>query len=149
MIDTEVETFFRDKAFAYSQGRLRYLSCLFETPTVFAIGTQRVRLETHLDVEKLFETYRLNLLKQKYHKTVADVLHSEFTYNEACRCLVTYRNLNHEGDVISMEHGSYFLKHSSEGHLRINFVEFLDEARADLLPQLTLHQTSCSAGEPR
>ena len=57
----ELDAFFQNKAYAYSQGQLRYLSLLFEVPCMFRIGTKIVTFETCEDIEALFKTYRGNL----------------------------------------------------------------------------------------
>lgn len=128
----EIHDLFHDKAYAYSKGQLKYLSLLFLTPCQFCIGSQVLMLETSQDVEDVFATYRKNLLKQDYVKTIAEVLHIAVGVDGTTHCLVTYANSGRSGEVISVEHANYVLRRSKEGFLRIRLVEFVDEANPEL-----------------
>ena len=134
----EAEAFFRDQAFAFSQGQLRYLSFLFDVPTTYSMGTQSFPLVSTRAVEEHLQKLRGSLVRKGFHRSVSQLLHCNDTEQGGCRCLVTYRNLSREGDTVSIEHGSYFLRLALEGFWKISFVEFLDEPSADLAPELAI-----------
>lgn len=130
---TELDDFFRDKAFAYTKGRLRHVALMFNYPCAFRMGSQVLRMAEPKDVEALFATYRDNLLTQDYAQTRAELMHVSVAKNGHMCCLVTYRNIDTSGDAISIEHACYFMERDADGLFHIALAEFVDEPKADLL----------------
>ena len=134
---SDIDDFFRDKAYAYTKGQLRYVSLLFVTPCEFKVGSQIMHMQTARDVEHLFHTYRQNLIARDYDKTRAEVVHCAEAADGRVYCLVTYTNTAKSGDVISTEHASYFLDRANDGIYRIAVVEFVDEPKPHLFEGMT------------
>lgn len=135
-MQSEIEDFFRDKAYAYTRGQLRYVSLLFDYPCDLKMGDDVLHLCTPEELESVFDTYRKALLVKGYGSTRSKVHHVDQTPDGRYYALVTYTNVNRDSQVIGTEHASYFITRTSEALLRIALVEFIDEQSPEMIAQM-------------
>ncbi|MEM9584887.1 MAG: hypothetical protein AAGA08_17375 [Pseudomonadota bacterium] len=124
--------FFKDKAHAYTNGKMVSVARLFDVPCKLMIGTRSLDITRHSEIESIFTNYRDALLEKDFAETRSDVLHLSQADDETTLCLVKYTNLDRSGGVISEEATSYFVRKSDNGLMHIVSAEFVDEQSPNL-----------------